>query len=220
MHWPFSHSEFVPHCVSQSPHRFSFHSMSTHPLPQSRVPGGHWQVPSMQLPEQQPCPYGQASPRNPQHESPSQLPLQHSSAILRVQNDPAGRHDPTLPPVFAVPPVLVAPPVLDVAPMPDAPAEVDAPRETEPASPLASALPAAPPAPALPAELPPPAPPDVPPLAADPASPVELVPASADDTALPPFGPGPDESLPPHARERNGVRVTMPTNRIRAIVGG
>jgi hypothetical protein len=54
MHSPSSHSEFVPHCVSQSPQAFSFHKMPTHPLPQSRVPGPHWQVPSMQLPEQHP----------------------------------------------------------------------------------------------------------------------------------------------------------------------
>jgi hypothetical protein len=218
MHSPFSHSEFTPHCVSQSPHRSSFHSISTHPLPQSRVPGGHWQVRLMQLPAQQPCPYGQGSPRNPQHESPSQLPLQHSSAMSHVQNDPAGRHDPTLPPVFAVPPVLVAPPVLDVAPVPDAPAEVDAPPETEPASPLTPPLPAAPPAPPLCAELPPPVALDVPAPAAEPASPAELVAASSDDAASPPSGPGPGESLPPHAREMNGVMATMPTSRRKAIL--
>jgi hypothetical protein len=41
MHWLFSHREFTPHCVLQSPQWFSFHSMSTHPLPQSSVPDGH-----------------------------------------------------------------------------------------------------------------------------------------------------------------------------------
>ena len=93
MHWLFSHSEFTPHRVSQSPQRFSFHSMSTQPLPQSSVPGGHWQKPSTQLPSQQPKPLLHASPRYPQHESPSQLPLQHSCAVLHVQYDPAERQD-------------------------------------------------------------------------------------------------------------------------------
>ena len=41
MHEPFSQSAFVPHCVAQAPQWFSFHSMSTHPLPQSSVPDGH-----------------------------------------------------------------------------------------------------------------------------------------------------------------------------------
>jgi hypothetical protein len=71
--------------MSHTPQRFSLYSMSTQPSPQSSVPGGHWHVPSMQLPEQQPNPFGHASPRKPQHESPSQRPLQHSSAMLRVQ---------------------------------------------------------------------------------------------------------------------------------------
>jgi hypothetical protein len=55
MHSLFSHSEFTPHCVSQSPQAFSLYSMSTQMVPpQADVPGGHWQLPSMQLPEQQP----------------------------------------------------------------------------------------------------------------------------------------------------------------------
>ena len=78
MHWLFSHSELSPHCVLQSPQAFSFHSMSTHPLPQSSVPCGHWQEPLMQSPSQQPKPFLHASPKNPQHESPSHRPLQHS----------------------------------------------------------------------------------------------------------------------------------------------
>jgi hypothetical protein len=93
MHSLFSHSEFTPHCVVQSPQLFSFHSTSTQPLPQSSVPTGHWQYPSMQEPAQQPKPFSQESPRYPQHESPSQLPLQHSSAVLHVQYDPAERQD-------------------------------------------------------------------------------------------------------------------------------
>src|SRR5688572_10179525 len=109
MHSLFSHSESTPHCVSQSPHAFSFHSMSTQPSPpQSSVPGGHWHVPLMQLPEQQPWPSGQASPRKPQHEPPSQAPLQHSSAISHVQYVPAERHPgaPVLPPLLVLPPPL------------------------------------------------------------------------------------------------------------------
>ena len=87
MHWLSSQSEFVPHRMLQPPQAFSFHSMSVQrPVPpQSIVPAGHWQVPLMQSPLQQPWPFGHESPRNPQHESPSQLPLQHSSAMLRVQ---------------------------------------------------------------------------------------------------------------------------------------
>ena len=86
MHSPISQSEFAPQRVLQSPQAFSFHSMSMQlSVPQSSVPRGHWQVPLTQSPLQQPKPFGHASPRKPQHESPSQLPLQHSSAILRVQ---------------------------------------------------------------------------------------------------------------------------------------
>ena len=82
MHWPSSQSEFVPHWVSHAPQWFGSYWMPTQmPFPsQSSVPGGHWQVPSMQSPEQQPKPFGQESPRNPQHESPSQAPLQQSLA--------------------------------------------------------------------------------------------------------------------------------------------
>src|SRR5512141_1185458 len=106
----------------------------------------------MQLPEQQPCPYGQASPKNPQHESPSQLPLQHWSAMLHVQSEPAAMHDP------ARPPVLRAPPLFE--PATEAPPEVNAP----PAVPLPPAL-----------LTTPPRPPFVPPFSADRAAPEGLV---------------------------------------------
>ena len=158
MHWLFSQSAFTPHRVVQSPQAFSFHSMSTQPLPQSSVPGGHWQVPLMQLPEQQPWPSGQESPRKPQHESPSQEPLQHSSAMSHVQYVPAGRHDgPMLPPWLVLPPPFdpEAPPVPNVPPAP--PALLRPASPARPASLRCPALPTSPPRPL--AAAPPPSPP-------------------------------------------------------------
>ena len=90
----------------------------------------------MQLPAQHPKPLLQASPRNPQHESPSQLPLQQSLALLQVQYAPAGRH--TLP----CAPVAPEPPASEF-PEPDRPPEPDHPPEPE--------LGVTPPAPPLPA---------------------------------------------------------------------
>jgi hypothetical protein len=90
----------------------------------------------MQLPAQQPNPFRQASPRNPQHESPSQRPLQQSDALLHVQYDPADRQE-LEPPVFAKPPVPGAapvpdPPVAGAAPVPDVPPETEPPIPFEP----------------------------------------------------------------------------------------
>ena len=167
MHWLISHSELTPHFVLQSPQAFSFHSMSTQPLPQSSVPGGHWQVPLMQLPLQQPWPFGQLSPKKPQHESPSQAPLQHSSAMSRVQNVPAERHaGPAVPPVPVLPALLVLPPLLEPA-VPPPLDVVPSPASLllSPASPvclpppslMAASSPPSPPAPTpTPPELPPP----------------------------------------------------------------
>src|SRR5687767_13796357 len=117
----------------------------------------------MQLPAQQPKPLLQASPRYPQHESPSQLPLQQSSAVLHVQYEPAARQE------------------LDVPPL------VDAPPAPEPPRPLAPLVAPAPLAPPSPAERRPPVPLD--PSPAPPDSPASLAPASGDDASVPASAP-------------------------------
>ena len=185
MHWPISHSELTPHFVLQSPQAFSFHSMSTQPPPppQSSVPGSHWQVPLMQLPLQQPWPSGQLSPRKPQHESPSHAPLQHSSAMSRVQNVPAARHArPTLPLVPVPPALLVLPPLLEPAEPP--------PLELAPAPASLLLWPASPPC------LPPPA----------------LVVASS-PPAPPAAMPAPPELPPPQATHAKDVKQSAVTSR-------
>jgi hypothetical protein len=210
MHCPISQSEFVPHCVSQSPQAFSLYSMSVHPPPQFRVPGGQRQVPLMQLPEQQPCPFGQESPRNPQQESPSQAPLQHSSAMLRVQYVPAGRQEGARPAV-ELPPVLIEPPALipPVVPPPLAPL-------------LAPAVPPEPPLVAAPPVLVAPAPASPAVMAPSPASLLPPLPALPLEAPPRPAAVGPlafeSSSGPPHAIQTIGVNATSPQKRKTAIV--
>jgi hypothetical protein len=212
MHALFSQSEFVPQRVLQSPQAFSFHSMSMQLLvPQSSVPRGHWQVPLMQSPEQQPNPFGHESPRNPQHESPSHEPLQHSSAMLRVQYVPAARHETPVPPLLMVPPLLVEPPVLIEPPrFAPPPVFVEPPRFPPP--PLLVVPPRFPPPPLL--VVPPlfPSPPLL--IAPAPASPPSVIPPlplEAPPVAC--FSPLPSSSPPLHAIHANGVSAKIPQKR-------
>ena len=153
----------------------------------------------MQLPEQQPKPFGQESPRNPQQESPSQAPLQHSSAMLHVQKVPAGRQElPLVPPVLEVPALPLAPPVLLVPPAAFVPPLLVPPAEFVP--PLLEVALAPPDTVAPPVE--PPSPPDwlEPPL-------------GPPSTPTPPLA----ASLPPssvlQANQNRGATATLATNK-------